>query len=86
MAEPEEPAVVDALALDLCATLACGPRAYSEVMEAWRTSCPRLDVWETVRERGWVVRRAGSAGPVVALSDAGRAALQAAGRTRESLQ
>ena len=22
------------------------PREYAEVMEAWRTSCPRLSIWE----------------------------------------
>jgi hypothetical protein len=22
------------------------PRSYAETMEAWRTSCPRLSVWE----------------------------------------
>jgi hypothetical protein len=24
----------------------CRPRTYSETMEAWRTSCPRMPVWE----------------------------------------
>jgi hypothetical protein len=22
------------------------PRSYSDVMDAWRTSCPRLSIWE----------------------------------------
>jgi hypothetical protein len=26
--------------------IAARPRCYADVMEAWRTSCPRLPVWE----------------------------------------
>jgi hypothetical protein len=26
--------------------VAARPRCYTDVMEAWRTSCPRLPVWE----------------------------------------
>ena len=26
--------------------IAAAPRTYGEVMEAWRTSCPRLSIWE----------------------------------------
>jgi hypothetical protein len=26
--------------------VAARPRCYADVMEAWRTSCPRLPVWE----------------------------------------
>jgi hypothetical protein len=37
---------VDALILDLLGWIGPKPRAYSEVIEAWRTSCPRLPVWE----------------------------------------
>jgi len=42
MADP----VVDGLILDLLEWLAKGERSYTEVMDAWRTSCPRLPVWE----------------------------------------
>jgi hypothetical protein len=28
--------------------------AYSEVIDAWRTSCPRLPVWEEANERGFL--------------------------------
>ncbi len=34
------------LVLDLLEWLAAGPRGYSEVMDAWSTSCPRLTIWE----------------------------------------
>jgi len=47
---------VDALILDLLEWIGRKPRAYSEVMEAWRTSCPRLPVWEEANQRGFVER------------------------------
>ncbi len=34
------------LVLDLVEWIAKEPRPYAEVMEAWKTSCPRLSVWE----------------------------------------
>lgn len=34
------------LLLQMLAWIAAGPRSYEETMEAWRTSCPRLSVWE----------------------------------------
>lgn len=30
------------------------PRTYDEVMDAWRSSCPRLTVWEDALEAGYV--------------------------------
>ena len=47
---------VDALILDLLEWIGPEPKVYSEVMEAWRTSCPRLPVWEEANERGLVER------------------------------
>ncbi len=38
--------VVEALILDLLEWLAARERTYEEVLEAWRTSCPKLPVWE----------------------------------------
>jgi hypothetical protein len=43
---------VDALILDLLEWIGKVPRPYAEVMEAWRTSCPRLPVWEEANARG----------------------------------
>src|SRR5262249_12958671 len=46
---PEESAVsetVDALLGDMLAWLDRDAKPYGEVMDAWRTSCPRLPVWE----------------------------------------
>jgi hypothetical protein len=31
---------------DFLLWLAAAPRTYAEAMEAWRTSCPRLSIWE----------------------------------------
>jgi hypothetical protein len=39
--------------LDLVEWVAARPRPYAEVMEVWRTSCPRLTVWEDASTRGW---------------------------------
>jgi hypothetical protein len=47
---------VDALILDLLEWIGPRPRAYSEVIDAWRTSCPRLPVWEEANARGLVER------------------------------
>lgn len=48
---------VEALVLDLLEWIGPGARAYPEVMDAWRTSCPRLPVWEDANERGFVETR-----------------------------
>jgi hypothetical protein len=72
---------VDALILDLLEWIAAEPRSYDEVMEAWRTSCPRLPVWEDASDRGFVVReRSDGRGVRVLLTPAGREFLMANGR------
>jgi hypothetical protein len=30
------------------------PRTYGETMDAWRTSCPRLSIWEDALSAGFV--------------------------------
>ena len=62
---------VEALLSDLLAWLARDARPYDEVMEAWRTSCPRLPVWEDANDRGYVEQSRG----VVRITPAGRAFL-----------
>lgn len=44
------------LVLDLVEWIAKEPRLYSDVLEAWRTSCPRLAVWEEAVDQGYVAR------------------------------
>jgi hypothetical protein len=46
---------VDDLVLDLLEWLGSSPRPYTEVLDAWRTSCPRLPVWEEANERGFIL-------------------------------
>jgi hypothetical protein len=69
------------LILDLVEWVAERPRPYGEVMEAWRTSCPRLTVWEEAVDRGFVVRRhIDGAGAIVEATHSGRETLAAHGR------
>ena len=49
MADPVEP-----LILDLLEWIGTTSRPYAEVIDAWRTSCPRLPVWEEANSRGFV--------------------------------
>jgi hypothetical protein len=48
---------LDTLILDLLEWVGTEPRPYIEVMDAWRTSCPRLPVWEETNDRGYLDRR-----------------------------
>ena len=45
---------VENLVLDLVEWVGRGEHSYRETMDAWRTSCPRLPVWEDATERGLV--------------------------------
>ena len=56
---------VQALILDLLEWIAARPRSYTDVMDAWRTSCPRLPVWEEATDRRFVELRAGDGGALV---------------------
>lgn len=51
------PTSLEPLILDLLEWLGPDPRPYSEVMDAWRTSCPGLPVWEEANERGFILQR-----------------------------
>jgi hypothetical protein len=44
------------LTIDFLAWLAAAPRDYVDVMDAWRTSCPRLTVWEDAIDAGLITR------------------------------
>jgi hypothetical protein len=46
----------DPLVLDLVEWVATEPRPYADVLDRWRTSCPRLTVWEDAVDRGFVKR------------------------------
>jgi hypothetical protein len=66
------PDPLDALVLDLLEWIGPKARPYREVIEAWRTSCPRLPVWEEANERGFIEQRhAPGAEAVVSVSALG---------------
>jgi hypothetical protein len=68
------------LTRDLLLWIARTPRTYAETMEAWRSSCPRLTIWEDALDDGLVAveRRADVAGgkSTAVLTERGRAAIQ----------
>jgi D-3-phosphoglycerate dehydrogenase len=62
---------VEPLILDLLEWIGAG-RPYTEVMDAWRTSCPRLPVWEEACELGFIEqRRESDRGTIVSVSAQG---------------
>ena len=75
----------NALVLDLVEWVAARPRPYAEVMEAWRTSCPRLPIWEDAVDQG-LVRRDHDAqgGVIVRVTPLGLARLREEGRLAQS--
>lgn len=75
------PDTVEPLIRDLLEWIAPS-RPYAEVMDAWRTSCPRLPVWEEANLRGWIECRRDARGTEqVFVTERGLAALRAQGLT-----
>ena len=68
--------VVEPLILDLIDWVASKERTYEEVMAAWRTSCPRLPVWEDANDRGLVAIENSGAQSLVRATPSGRALLE----------
>ena len=68
-----------ALTLQLLAWIAARPRTYGETMEAWRTTCPRLTIWEDAVSDGLVTVDGADSmqDGRVRLTDSGRALLAA---------
>jgi hypothetical protein len=75
---------VDALIVDLLLWLAASDRTYQEVIEVWRTSCPRLPVWEDANDRGLVCRKQANGRELVRITSAGDAFLQQHRRPQET--
>lgn len=74
---------LEALLLELLAWIGPEPRPYAECLEAWRTSCPRLPVWEEATDRGFLRRERGHGGEaVVVLTRLGREHLATQGPAR----
>ena len=69
---------LEPLIVDFVAWLAAAPRPYAEALEAWRTNCPRLTVWEDAHDRGLVARGRGvDGGMLVVPTEAGLAIIRA---------
>jgi hypothetical protein len=74
------------LLLQMLAWIAERPRDYAQTMDAWRTSCPRLSVWEDALGDGLVCLDTASSGGQSAAAvrlTADGAALLAAGAAAE---
>jgi hypothetical protein len=69
------PDPTSALTLQLLEWIADRPRPYAEVLEAWRTACPRLSIWEDACIDG-LIDCDQSHGRIVLLSPKGQALLQ----------
>jgi hypothetical protein len=74
------PEPISLLMVQFLTWLADRPRTYAEAMDAWRSSCPRLTVWEDAIADGLI--RVHGDGPLaraeVTLTARGQAALDAA--------
>jgi hypothetical protein len=68
----------ESLILDLLEWVGAEDRGYAETMEAWRTSCPRLPVWEDANDRGLVTREFDRGTALVRLTESGKVHLSAA--------
>ncbi|MBV9076439.1 MAG: hypothetical protein JO048_03015 [Methylobacteriaceae bacterium] len=64
----------DALTVQLIQWIGPEPRSYRDTMEAWRTSCPRLSIFEDAMSAGLIERVAGAslADAQVRVTEAGR--------------
>jgi hypothetical protein len=71
----------DALVLDLVEWIGREPRLYSEVIATWRTSCPRLTIWEDAVDLGYLTRESvAGTGDRVKVTESGEKLLRAHGR------
>jgi hypothetical protein len=75
--------IVEALILDLLQWLTNGERTYEEVMDAWRTSCPRLPVWEDAKDRGLIASEHVNGREVIRASSLGLALLDQRGWVKD---
>jgi len=66
---------VEALIIDLLYWLKERDRSYEEVMDAWRTSCPKLPVWEDANDCGFVAREEVNGACFVRITSSGLAFL-----------
>jgi hypothetical protein len=69
---------VSAAMVEFLRWIAAKHRSYTDAMEVWQTSCPRLSVWEDASIAGYVFLRAGAEEFVVVLTPSGQAIVDAA--------
>jgi D-3-phosphoglycerate dehydrogenase len=67
---------VENLILDLLEWVGCKERTYQETMDAWRTSCPKLPVWEDANDLGLVDTASANGRSLVRLTPAGLSLLK----------
>jgi hypothetical protein len=67
---------VESLILDLLEWVGRKERSYRETMDAWRTSCPRLPVWEDANDRGLVEMASANGSLLVRATPAGLALVE----------
>jgi hypothetical protein len=73
--------LADPLVLDFVEWIAREPRLYSEVIATWRTSCPRLTIWEDAVDSGYVARETiAGFGMIVTVTEDGEKLLRTHGR------
>ena len=78
---------VEPLILDLLEWIARQERMYAEVLDVWRTSCPRLPVPEDATDRGLILREyVPGRGVVIRVTPSGYALLEREQRSPESAQ
>jgi hypothetical protein len=71
----------DPLVLDFVEWVAREVRPYAEVVSTWRTSCPRLTIWEDAEDSGYVTRETVAGfGMLVVVTEEGEKLLRACGR------
>jgi len=68
--------VADLLTVQLLEWIVTRPRTYEEAIDAWRSNCPRLAVWDDALSEGLIrIVRNGRDGSEVALTSRGTALL-----------
>ena len=67
----------ETLTLQMLQWISQGKHSYAEVLAVWKSSCPRLLIWEDACAEGLIAAAPGMSG-LVSLSDKGRSMLSQA--------
>lgn len=76
--KPNMESAVEGLTLQFLEWIAIQPRTYADAMDAWRSTCPRISIWENALHDGLIRIEPGGASrnSIVQLSTRGQALLQ----------